>query len=158
MPARAPIPIRDLDAKDTELARLALQRDGRGFRNTMQRHTRRLYRCARSIVRDDSEGDDVVQETYVNAINNLASFRGESGLATRLTRITLKEALKRVRRRRSTVKLATLDLADPGKAQIIGFPLMTSNSDPERTAPQREIHRLFERAIDDLPELCASCL
>jgi len=118
----------------------------------MQRHTRRLYRCAQSIVRDYSEGGDIVQKTYVNAINNSASFRGESGLGTRLTGSTLNEALGPVRRRRSTVKLATLDLTEPGKAQTIGFPLMTTSSDPERTAPQREICHLFERAIDDLPE------
>jgi RNA polymerase sigma-70 factor (ECF subfamily) len=154
MPARAPSPIRDLDAKDTELARLAFQRDGRGFRIPMQPHNRRLYRCTRFIVRDDSKGDDIVQEAYVNAISNLAGFRGEYGLGTRLTGITLNEALGRVRRRRSTVKLATLDLADPGKAQIIvGFPLMTTSSASERATAQREMRRLIERAIDDLPEL-----
>jgi RNA polymerase sigma-70 factor (ECF subfamily) len=40
-----------------------------------------------------SEADDIVQEAYVNAISNLASWRGESGLGTWLTRITLNEAL-----------------------------------------------------------------
>ena len=154
MPARAPTPLRDLDAvEDAELVCLALQRDGHAFRTIMQRHNRRLYRCARSIVRDDSEAEDIVQEAYADAFSNLASFRGESSLATWLTRITVNEALGRVRRRRPTVELATLDAAAPGKAQVIPFPLMTTNSDPERAAAQREIRRLIERAIDDLPEL-----
>jgi RNA polymerase sigma-70 factor, ECF subfamily len=154
MQARDPGRIRDLDAcEDAELVRMALGRHGDAFRIIMQRHNRRLYRCARSIVRDDSEAEDVVQEAYVNAFNNLASFRGESSLATWLTRITLNEALGRVRRRRPTVELATLDSVGRDQAQIIPFPLMPTNTDPERTAAQREIRRLLERAIDDLPGL-----
>src|SRR5215813_1041498 len=153
MQARNPTPIRDLDAlQDADLVRMAIQRDEVAFRVIMQRHNRRLYRCARSIVRDDSEAEDIVQEAYVNAFNNLASFRGTSSLATWLTRIALNEALARVRRRRPTVQLAALECAERDNAQIIPFPLMAMNTDPERTAAQREIRRLIERAIDDLPE------
>jgi RNA polymerase sigma-70 factor, ECF subfamily len=61
-------------------------------------------------------GDDIVQEPDVNVSSNLAGCRGESGLGTWLRRITLGEALERVRRRRSTVELATLDFAEPSKA------------------------------------------
>src|SRR5215510_5743394 len=153
MQARNPTPIRDLDAlQDADLVRMAIQRDEGAFRIIMQRHNRRLYRCARSIVRDDNEAEDTVQEAYVNAFSNLASFRGDSSLATWLTRITLNEALTRVRRRRPTVELAALDTVERDKAQIIPFPLMAMNTDPERTAAQREIGRLLERGIDDLPE------
>src|SRR6185295_5799042 len=66
---------------DAELVRLALLRDGEAFRAIMQRHNRRLYRVARSVVHDDSEAEDVVQEAYVLAFGNLAKFRAESSLA-----------------------------------------------------------------------------
>ena len=36
---------------------------------------------------------------------------------------------------------------------VIPFPLMAANCDPERAVAQREIRRLMERAIDDLPEV-----
>jgi RNA polymerase sigma-70 factor, ECF subfamily len=153
MQPRKSTEIRDLHAlEDADLVRMAVQRDEVAFRVIMQRHNRRLYRCARSIVRDDSEAEDIVQEAYVNAFNSLASFRGTSSLATWLTRITLNEALARVRRRRPTVPLAALERPERDNAQIIQFPLMGTNPDPERTAAQREIRRLIERAIDDLPE------
>src|SRR5215471_11044558 len=152
MQARNPTPIRDLDAlQDADLVRMAIQRNEGAFRIIMQRHNRRLYRCARSIVRDDNEAEDIVQEAYVNAFSNLASFRGDSSLATWLTRIALNEALARIRRR-PTVELDALDTNDRGKAEIIPFPLMATNTDPERTAAQLEIRRLIERAIDGLPE------
>ena len=50
------------------------------------------------------------------------------------------------------VELAVLEWAELDNAQIIPFPLTGMNPDPERTAAQREIRRLIERAIDDLPE------
>lgn len=115
MPARAPTPIWDLDAKDSGLVRLPRQMNGGALRIIMQRYNRRLSRrpfhCG-----DDSEADDIIQETHVNAISNPARRRGECGLGTWLTRITLGEALERVRRRRSTVELAKRDFAEPSKA------------------------------------------
>lgn len=138
---------------DAELVRLALQRDGEAFRAIMQRHNRRLYRVARSVMHDDSEAEDVVQEAYVLAFTNLAKFRAESSLATWLTRIALNEALGRLRRRRPTVDLSCLDLPSGDGAQVIPFPAMPSTEDPERNAAQREIRALIERAIDELPEI-----
>jgi len=154
MQARDPNKIKDLHAQtDAELVRLALQNDEAAFRAIMQRHNRRLYRCARSIVRDDAEAEDIVQETYVDAFGKLASFRGESSLATWLTRMALNEALGRVRRRRVTVELSVLDAVEPSKVRVVPFPLVATHFDPERIAAQREMRRLIERAIDDLPEL-----
>lgn len=138
---------------DAELVRLALQRDGEAFRAIMQRHNQRLYRVARSVMHDDSEAEDVVQEAYVLAFTNLAKFRAESSLATWLTRITLNEAMGRLRRRRPTVDVSTLDLPTRDGAQVIPFPTMISNEDPERNAAQREIRGLIERAVDELPEI-----
>ncbi|MGC2223397.1 MAG: sigma-70 family RNA polymerase sigma factor, partial [Methylocella sp.] len=83
---------------DFELVRRALTRDDRAFRTIMERHNRRLYRIARSILRSDSEAEDVVQEAYVKAFTHLGGFRGDSSLATWLSRIAMNEALGRLRR------------------------------------------------------------
>jgi RNA polymerase sigma-70 factor, ECF subfamily len=118
----------------------------------MQRNNRRLYRLARSVLRDDSEAEDVVQEAYVRAFGNLGTFRGDSSLTTWLTRITLNEALGRLRQRRPTVELTVLDAAPAGPANIIPFPTMQPGTDPERAVAQQQIRRLIEGAIDELPE------
>ena len=116
----------------------------------MQRNSQRLYRVARSVVQDDSEAEDVVQED--RAFGSLGQFRGDLSLATWLTRITLNEALGRLRRQRHMVDLEVLDAEPSGKTQIIPFPLMPV-ADPERAAAQRQIRNLIEGAIDDLPEI-----
>jgi RNA polymerase sigma-70 factor (ECF subfamily) len=125
--------------------------DGPAFRTVIQRNNRRLFRIARSILKNDSEAEDVVQEVYVRAFEHLSEFRGESTLATWLTRIAINEAQGRLRRQRPTVDLATLDFGGNGMPEAILFPLNT-NSDPERMAAQRDVRRLMERAIDDLPD------
>ena len=135
---------------DAELVGRAGARDEAAIRSIMQSNNRRLYRIARGILRNDSEAEDVVQETYVRAFTNLESFRGDSSLATWLARIAMNEALGRLRRQRPNVEWTTLP---PGtlEAQIIQFPL-SATSDPEKTMAQREIQQVVEHAIDDLPE------
>jgi RNA polymerase sigma-70 factor, ECF subfamily len=138
-------------ADDLTLVARAREGDAQAFRTIMERHNRRLYRVARTMMQDESEAEDVVQEAYLHAFAALAGFRGESSLSTWLTRITVNEALGRKRRRRPTVGLEVVETLQESTAQIIDFPTMTS-SDPERSAAQHEIRRLLELAIDKLPE------
>jgi RNA polymerase sigma-70 factor (ECF subfamily) len=139
---------------DVALVQLARQGNADSFRIIMQRNNQRLYRVARSVVQDDSEAEDVVQQAYVNAFISLGSFRGDSSLPTWLTRITRNEALERLRRRRPVVDLEVLDAGPAsGTSRVIPFPLMSESADPERAAAQSQVRHLIERAIDDLPEI-----
>ncbi len=141
----------DLDALgDAELVRWACQRESDAFRVIMKRHNRRLYRIARAVLHQDSDAEDAVQEAYMHAFTHLADFRGDSSLTTWLSRIVLNEALGRLRRRRPTVDLASVDHGNP-PGEVIPFPTARP-LDPERTMAQRQIQQILERAIDDLPE------
>ena len=137
-------------ATAADLVARARARDEAAIRAILQANNRRLYRLARGILRNDSEAEDVVQETYVLAFTHLDSFNGDSSLSTWLSRIAINEALGRLRRERPGVELSSLP---PGalEAQIIQFPLATP-LDPEKTMAQREIQHVVEHAIDELPE------
>jgi RNA polymerase sigma-70 factor, ECF subfamily len=148
---QAQIPqIAPAESGDTELVRRALARDEAAVRTIMQANNRRLYRLARGILRNDSEAEDVVQEAYVRAFTHLENFRGDSSLSTWLSRITMNEALGRLRRQRPAVEIDALPQGAL-EAQIIQFPLAASD-DPEKSMAQREIQAVVEHAIDDLPE------
>jgi RNA polymerase sigma-70 factor (ECF subfamily) len=138
-------------ADDAGLVRRALARDDAAFRTIMERHNRRLYRIARSILPNDSEAEDAVQEAYVHAFTHLNGFRGDSSLATWLSRITMNEALGRLRKGRPAGNFESFD-AHRHEAQIIPFPHSAAD-DPERTMAQREILQLVEQAADNLPEI-----
>jgi RNA polymerase sigma-70 factor (ECF subfamily) len=135
---------------DTHVQR-ALARDASAFRAIMQKHNRRLYRIARTILRNDADAEDALQDAYVSAFANLASYRGESTLATWLSRIVMNEALGRLRQKRPIVDLAALE-HERSEAEIIQFSQSTLNDDPERTMAQRQILQLVEQATDNLPE------
>src|SRR5262245_15095108 len=55
-------------ATDRELVARAMVRDEIAVRAILQANNRRLFRIARGILRNDSEAEDVVQETYVRAL------------------------------------------------------------------------------------------
>src|SRR6185437_9539729 len=117
---------------NTEQVQRALARDAGAFRAIMQTHNRRLYRIASSILRNNADAEGGLQEAYVSAFTDLASYRGEGSLKSWLSRIVINESLGRMRQRHSTIDLATLE-HQQSEAQVIQFPQSTPNNDPERT-------------------------
>ena len=85
---------------DHELIARVRKGEAAAFEKLMRRYNQRLFRAARSVLRDDSEAEDVVQETFVRAYRHLADFKEQSSLGTWLTQIAFHEALARVRRSR----------------------------------------------------------
>ena len=60
--------------EEAELVERARRGQASAVRLIIRQHNQRLYRIARSILRDDSEAEDVLQEAYARAFTNLASF------------------------------------------------------------------------------------
>jgi RNA polymerase sigma-70 factor (ECF subfamily) len=135
---------------ETELVEEARHHNPAAVRLILQQQNRRLYRIARSIVRDASEAEDVLQEAYVHAFTHLNTFRGEARFSTWLTRIVINEALGRRRHLRKSPDLVTVKPPNTS-AQIIQFPHPSAPLDPEAFMVQHEIRILLEQAIDRLP-------
>ena len=136
---------------DEALVSRARARDEAAVRAITKRYNRRLFRIARSILRNDAEAEDVVQETYVRAFTGLDMFRGDAAFGTWITRIAMNEALGRLRRRRPTVDWETYG-ANRNEAEIINFPVSAVGSDPEKAMARSEIRTVLEHAIDELPD------
>jgi RNA polymerase sigma-70 factor (ECF subfamily) len=142
---------RNKAASDLELAEQASGGDASAFRTIMQRNNGRLYRVARSVLKNDSDAEDAVQDAYLKAFAKLGEFRGDAALSTWLTRIVLNEALMRLRQGRRTAEITKTFELEPQSAQIVRFPGMAQDSDPEKEAATRQVRRLIERAVDALP-------
>ena len=140
-----------LGLPESELVAYARAGDRQAFRAIMKRCNQRLFRIARAVVRDEAEAEDVLQEAYTRAFSAIATFRGEAGIATWLTRIVLNEAHGRLRRRKLTVDLDQVEAAQES-AQVLNFPGMTKSENPEADAARAQIRRILERAVDALPE------
>src|SRR4051812_34503289 len=92
-------------SSDAELATRAHRGDGAAFELIMRRHNRRLFRLARSLLRDDAEAEDVLQEAYLRAYARLGELADRQALAAWLARIIVNEALGRRRARARVVSL-----------------------------------------------------
>ena len=114
----------------------------------MRRHNQRLYRVARAILRDDGEAEDVMQDAYVRAYQNLAGFEGRAKFVTWLTRIAVHEALARSRRRS---RFQSLDSSDSSKGDLMTF-ATSSDRSPEQATYDRELAGVLERAIGSLSD------
>lgn len=134
---------------DDALVDRARARDEAAIRLLIRRYNQRLFRAARAIVRNDAEAEDVVQQSYVNAFSHLEGFRGDARFSTWLTRIAVNEATGRLRGRKPTTGLEVLDTA--ASAEIIAFPFVKSDPDPEAEMSRSEIRDLLKQTVDTLP-------
>src|SRR5512146_3150650 len=133
---------------DEEIVRRILQGDVVLFELLMRRHNQRIYRAIRSILRDDSESEDVMQEAYVRAFEHLAQFEGRAQFSTWLTRIAVNEALNRLKTRG---KLDPLDQQlNEGEDKAMSE-FQSNSPTPEVSASHNEVRELLERAIMTLP-------
>jgi RNA polymerase sigma-70 factor, ECF subfamily len=114
------------------------------FEVLMRRHNPQVYRAARSILHDDGEAEDVMQDAYVRAYEHLGEFEGRARFSTWVTRIAVHEALARARRSK---RYDTFDAAQESPA-MPPAPVAT----PEQETSDGEMRRLLEKAVSALPE------
>ena len=148
------IALTDNPLSDMEIVSLIVAGDSAAFELLMRRYNRMLYRTARSIMREDAEAEDVLQDAYLLAYRSLKSFRGDAKLSTWLTRIVVNEAVARLRKTNRRAQVISLD----GDVEQNGEPLMceTPGEQPEHAAMRSEARRLLEKHIDRLPDIFRS--
>jgi len=137
----------------SEAALLELARDGdeTAMGLLIRRYNQRLFRVVRAILPDDAAAEDAVQEAYLAAFSNLASFRGEAAFATWLTRIALNAAYQSLRRTRPAAPYdAIADHVTQSDGRVIAFP--AGGPGVEDELMRRDVRLLLERAVSDLPE------
>jgi len=131
---------------DAEIIQQVLAGNTALFELLMRRYNERIYRAARSIVRDEQEAEDIMQQAYVNAFTHLRQFNGSAQFSTWLTRIAINEALARVRRR------GRYEAFDDDLSNVEPFMSTNPVQSPERQAFAGELRGLLEWAIDTLPD------
>ena len=137
---------------DSELVRRISAGDHAAFEALMRQFNRPLFRVARSILKDDAEAEDALQEAYVIAYAGIAKFRSEAKLSTWLTRIVINESLGRLRKqKRERVVIPFSSEVHEEEAVKEAAVSDDSKTSPEAATLRGEIRDLLERKIDELP-------
>ena len=134
---------------DEEIVHLVLEGEPVLFEILMRRHNQRVYRAIRSILREDSETEDVMQEAYVRAYEHLIQFEGRAQFSTWLTRIAVHEALRRAAARG---KFDPLEWDDHEGEEAPMATFQSKSLTPEASASRGELSGLLEDAILALPQ------
>jgi RNA polymerase sigma-70 factor (ECF subfamily) len=114
----------------------------------MRRYNQRLFRVIRSVVSDEGEAEDVLQETWVRAYEHLSQFEGRASFSTWVTRIAFHEALARIRGNKRWTPLENCGgeiMADVDRRQ-------TTCETPESEAMRRQLGLALQAAVDMLPD------
>jgi RNA polymerase sigma-70 factor, ECF subfamily len=137
---------------DTDLAAAVCARMPGAFETLMRRYNRVLFRAARSVLKDDTEAEDALQDAYLQAYRHLHTFRGDASLRTWLTRIVVNEAIGRSRKLARRAEVIDLN-ATAGDDHDYGASMHEHPSaGPEQQAQRAQFRQLLERQIDRLPE------
>ena len=108
-----------------------------------------VYSMALSFMKNESDAEDVAQETFLKAFRNLGQFRGQAKFSTWLISITLNEARGRLRRQ-SVVRMEILDetLEEAGRVQ--SALLREWREVPSEALERKEVREILQEAIRNL--------
>jgi RNA polymerase sigma-70 factor, ECF subfamily len=137
---------------DRKIVRRVTAGDVGLFELIMRRYNQRLFRIARSILKNDADAEDAVQEGYVAAYYKLGQFRGPEGFGSWLGRIVTNEALMR---RRSKVRLKVVPfsgLEEPEHQEALMIDPSLPEANPEAALHEGQLQRLLADAVDELPD------
>ncbi|WP_229459184.1 RNA polymerase sigma factor [Massilia cavernae] len=153
MPTLNPIATPGDASSDADLARSIAAGDQHAFVLLMRRHNQLLFRTARSILRDDTEAEDAVQEAYLQAFRSISQFRGDARLSTWLTRIVVNESIARARKRSRSAQVMQLH-AETGTDIEASEEYMNAGvtESAESGAMRAQARQMLEKSIDALPE------
>jgi RNA polymerase sigma-70 factor (ECF subfamily) len=140
---------------DAELVRRAQTGDLAAFEQLTTRYERRIFSLAFRILRNEHDAEDITQQTFLSAIENLASFRGEASFGTWLMRIATHAALKIIRKRKGleTVSLEAATEPDADSNYLPHPEYITDwRQSPEELVHRNETRQLLEEALSQLSE------
>ena len=135
---------------DGEVAERVVRGERALFEILMRRHNQRIYRVVRSVLRDERDVEDVMQQAYVNAFVHLHQFERRSQFSTWLTRIALNKGF--ARRKKGEAAAGDGAVHDQQSGELMNS-IPSPAPDPERQAYAGELTRALEQAVDALPEM-----
>lgn len=141
-------------SNEQQWLRRAQSGDFQAFSALVERYQERILRLARRIVGSLHDAEDVVQQTFLSAIESLDSYRAEASVSTWLFRIATNHALKVLRKRRGLpLEVGSNGLGEESYSDLPHPDYVASWRDrPDELLQQAEVRQLLDEAIAELPE------
>jgi len=137
-------------SEESLLVEAARSGDIGAFESLVRRYDRNVFRIAQHITQNREDAEDVVQDAFLKAYQNLGQFQGQSKFYTWLVRIAVNEALMRLRRRRPE---RTVSIDEDVKTEEDSMPreIADWSPNPEQLYTQSELKDILGKTIQGLP-------
>ena len=138
------------DTSEMALVQAAKKGDLEAFSELVKRYDRNVFRIAQHITHNEEDAQDVVQDAFLKAYQNLEQFQGNSKFYTWLVRIAVNEALMKLRRRRSD---KTVSIDEDVETEEGSMPREVADwgPNPEQLYGQSELSDILKKTIQGLP-------
>jgi len=131
---------------DEELISRILNGETGLYEHIIRKYNQRMYRICMSIIHDDAEAEDIMQNAYIKAYENLHKFEGKSKFGTWLLRILINESLLWLQKNKRKISYKQSVLAD-NKTDSFN----TKINNPAHQVMNNELKKILEEAIGQLP-------
>ncbi len=139
--------------EDLEIVRRAVAGDYDAFQQIVVKYQDRAYRLAWSLVKNDDDANDVVQDAFLNVFRKLDSFDGRAKFSSWLYRVVVNAGLMRLRKKRRRSEIALDDFGpqflDDGHHVAI-VPSWDTRGD--KVIENKELREKILEAVDQLDE------
>lgn len=123
------------------------------FARVVDAYYQPLYRLALRMTGTEQDAEDVLQNTFLKALQHLPNFEARSSLSTWLYRIAANESLMMLRRQRRTTPIEDSDTASPEEeGEVAPVQITDWCCLPEDEFLTSESKKELEAAIQRLPD------
>jgi RNA polymerase sigma-70 factor (ECF subfamily) len=145
-------------ANEAELLEGLRAGDAAAYRRLVDLNSANVYHVALKLLGDEQEAEDVLQETFLSALEAIGRFEGRSKLSTWLYRIAYNASLMRLRKRE---QMTTFSLdQDLGEGEKVGVAHLHHLEDwstaPDDQLLTAEARQVMDQAVAELPETLRS--
>src|SRR6266498_51394 len=137
-------------SEELALVHAAKAGDMSAFEELVRRYDRNVFRIAQHITQNREDAEDVVQDAFLKAYQNLANFQEQSKFYTWLVRIAVNEALMKLRRRQPE-RMVSLDEDVKTEDDSLPREVADWSPNPEQQYTQAELRDILTRTIQGLP-------
>ncbi len=144
----------DQKIPDAELVGRAKSGDLDAFEALTKRYEQRVYSLAMRMLRHEQDAEDITQQAFLSALENLSSYRGDASFSTWLMRIAAHAALKVIRKRKGLSTVSLDETTEPNDSDTIPHPEYIADwrHSPEELVHTNEVRRLLDEALSQLDE------
>ena len=146
----AQLAVTTVASDDLDLVHASKNGDVAAFEQLVKRYDRKLFRIAQHITHNREDSEDAVQEAFLKAFQHLGEFREDSKFSTWLIRITLNQALMKLRKQRRAAKEVSLEENYQAGEEVLPIEVADWAPDPEQLYRASELRGILIKTLSEL--------